>query len=136
MSEADDAGALDLSGVWHGQYSYPRNRAPVPFVATLTESNGWLTGATEETGVAGDARGLTITATLQGRRTGRSVTWLKIYDGSFRLYDSVQYAGDINGDGTEIEGRWTVPGSWSGKFLMIRFGGLAGALLQKATERV
>ena len=50
--------------------------------------------------MAGDARGLTITATLQGRRTGRSVTWLKIYDGSFRLYDSVQYAGDINGDGS------------------------------------
>jgi hypothetical protein len=102
----------------------------------LTESDCWLTGATEETGATGDARGLTITATLQGRRTGCSVTWLKIYDGSFRLYDSVHYAGDVNADGTEIEGRWTVPGSWSGRFLMIRSGGLSAALAREVIEKV
>jgi hypothetical protein len=131
-----EAGAVDLSGVWHGLYSYPRNRDPVSFVATLTEGNSWLTGATQETGVVGDARGLTISATLQGRRTGRSVTWLKTYDRSYRLYDAVHYAGNVSADGTEIEGRWTIPGSWSGKFLMIRSGGLAAALTQDVTEKV
>jgi len=30
------------------------------------------------------------------------------------------YAGTLNGDRTEIEGIWTVPRSWSGRFLMIR----------------
>ena len=28
----------NLTGVWHGLYSYPYNRAPVSFVATLIEA--------------------------------------------------------------------------------------------------
>jgi hypothetical protein len=115
---------LDLSGTWHGFYNYPIPQEPVPFTATLIETSGDLTGSTEEVGNVGDARGLTITATLQGRRTGFSITWLKIYDGEFQHYDAVRYAGAISEDGLEIEGRWTVPGHWSGTFLMIRAGGI------------
>ncbi len=127
---------LDLSGVWQGVYSYPVSRKPVSFVATLSETGGWLTGATEETGTVGDARGLTISATLQGRRTGRSVTFLKTYDGAYRGYDSVQYTGEVNEDGIEIEGRWTVRSNWSGTFLMIRSSGPPVASVAERSEEV
>jgi hypothetical protein len=116
---------LDLSGVWHGFYNYPIAKEPVPFTATLADADGVLGGTTEEIGNVGDASGLTITATVQGRRSGSSVTWLKIYHGDFQHYDAVRYAGAISEDGSEIEGRWTVPGNWSGTFLMIRAGSLA-----------
>ena len=42
------------------------------------------------------------------------------------------YAGAVNADHTEIEGDWTVPGVWSGKFLMIRNRGQAQAVTRKA----
>jgi hypothetical protein len=37
-------------------------------------------------------------------------------------------------DGTEIEGRWILPGS-SGKFLMVRSAGKEEAVTRKAFER-
>jgi hypothetical protein len=119
---------LDLSGVWHGFYNYPIAKEPVPFTATLVDTDGSLGGATEEVGNMGDAAGVTMTATLQGRRSGSSVVWLKIYDGDFVHYDAVRYEGAVSEDGLEIEGRWTVPGNWSGTFLMIRAGGVGKAL--------
>lgn len=81
-------------------------------------------------------RGRTIAATVQGRRAGRTVTFLKSYDDLPQGYDTVHYAGDVGHDDNEIEGRWTVPGSWSGKFLMIRASGTSVALLRKVAERV
>ena len=120
MSQSDDASPLNLTGTWHGLYSYPAEKEPVSFVATLSESDSWFTGTTEETGSAGDAVGRRLTASLQGRRMQRSVTMLKMYHGAYALYDSVHYAGDLNEDGTEIAGRWEVPGNWSGTFLMVR----------------
>jgi hypothetical protein len=136
MSESDEPVGLDLTGGWMGQYTYPSHKGPVHFTATLTETAGWLGGAIEEVGTVGPALGQTMTATVQGRRTGRSVTFLKLYDAAFQFYDTVHYAGDVNHDGTEIEGRWTVPGSWSGRFLMIRAGGLAAARVLDVSERV
>lgn len=135
MSEHADS--LNLSGRWQGQYSYVgRKQGPVPFSANLNESNSWLDGLIEEVGTAGEAKGRPMAATVQGRRTGRSVTWLKIYHGSFRLYDAVQYAGEISADGQEIEGRWTIHGNSIGRFLMIRQGGQAVARKKRAAVRL
>ena len=137
MSAGDDnSDALDLSGIWQGLYSYPGAHGSVPFTASLTESGGWLSGATEEVPTSGKAKGLTLVATLQGRRAGHSVTFLKTYDDLRHGYDAVQYAGDVNQDGSEIEGRWTIPGVWSGKFLMIRAGAVQAGLLRDVAERV
>jgi hypothetical protein len=127
--------ALNLSGVWRGQFDYPRKLPPVAFSATLEENDSWLVGATEEIASFGDERGVTITAIIQGRRSGASVTWLKLYDQAPHFY-AVQYAGVVSDDGDEISGRWTVPGSWSGTFLMIREGGRAVARVREATETV
>ena len=110
----------DLSGPWDGLYSYPRTLAPVSFVADLKETGGWLTGTTGEAAASGSATGQNLSATLQGRRSGSFVKFLKLYDGSVPGFDSVAYEGNVSADGTEIDGRWTAIGNWSGTFLMIR----------------
>jgi len=136
MTNADGHDPLNLSGLWQGFYSYPTRQRPVSFSATLTEAGSWLTGMTTETGQRGKTRGRALSATLQGRRTGRSVTFLKLYTDGFPAYDGVHYAGDLNDDGTEIEGRWSIPGSWSGKFLMVRSGGDRVDQRVTVTERI
>ena len=130
-----DAGDTNLSGVWNGLYSYPRTRPPVHFVVELSELDSWLSGVIEEGSDDGDDAGSMIGATLQGRRTGRSVTFLKTYDRMTRLRDAVQYQGEVNGDGTEIEGRWVTRG-WSGSFLMIRSAAGEEAITRSVREAV
>lgn len=127
---------LNLSGVWQGLFSYPdgRNRDPVSFVATLAELDGWIDGTTEEPGATAETSGLALRATIQGRRTGRTLTFLKLYDGRPRGYDTVTYQGAINDDASEIEGRWSIPGNWSGSFLMIRSSRPEVALEREAAE--
>lgn len=112
---------LNLSGQWQGRFSYATDkREPVSFVATLSEHDSRLNGEIEETGAVADAAGRTLHATVQGRRLGRAIKFLKVYAGSFSRYVSVQYDGEVNDDATEIAGWWTVPGSWSGRFVMTR----------------
>jgi hypothetical protein len=126
----------DLSGFWDGIYSYPRKLAPVSFAADLKETGGWLTGTTRETLASGSAGGQTLNAILQGRRSGSSVQFLKLYDDSIPGYDSVAYEGAVSADGTEIDGRWTAIGNWSGTFLMIRSQGVAESRSKTAQERL
>ena len=135
MDQPDTSSPLNLTGVWHGLYSYPVAMPSVPFVATLSDQGGWFDGTTEEIGGVGDTVGRTLTASLQGRRSGRSITMLKIYHGPSAYYDSVNYAGDLNEDGTEISGTWRVAANWSGTFLMIRQRAVATALSREAAER-
>jgi len=42
----------------------------------------------------------------------------------------------LNADATEIEGTWTVPDTWSGKFLMIRSTGITQKATKNVTEKV
>ena len=135
MSEHPDS--LNLSGRWQGQYSYVgRRKDPGPFSAKLSESNSWLDGLIEEIGTAGEVKGRPLAATVQGRRTGRSVTWIKIYHGGFRLYDAVQYAGEVSEDGQEIEGNWTIHGNSAGRFLMLRQSGGTTAAKRRTAVKV
>ncbi|HZZ88098.1 MAG TPA: hypothetical protein VFE13_07155 [Caulobacteraceae bacterium] len=129
---------FDLSGVWQGLYSYPawRRREPISFTARLVEMDGWIDGTTEETGAVGTATGKPLRAIIQGRRTGRSITFLKLYDGGHRQYDSVRYEGEIRCEGAEVEGVWSIPGNSDGSFLMIRSSGLDAAVEREAYEEV
>jgi len=113
---------LNLTGLWRGQYDYPIRRQPVSFTAAITETGAWITGTTEEIATGYEARGRVLTATLQGRRLGGAVKFLKLYDAAMRSYDAVAYEGRLSPDGREIDGRWTIPGNWSGTFLMVRAG--------------
>jgi hypothetical protein len=131
-------GPENLTGVWQGLYTYPAG-ASVSFVATLIESGQTLSGAIHEPRTHGAGRGETIYATLLGSRSGSgsAISFVKTYDRAAGPgYGRVDYEGTLNGDRTEIEGRWKAPGAGSGKFLMIRSAGKAATSKQKKSVRV
>jgi hypothetical protein len=133
MSEPADG--ENLTGVWQGLYSYPYGQS-VSFVATLIDAGASFSGTIHEPSIFG---GHTIYATLAGARQGCAVSFLKTYEKSAgRQYNSsIQYEGALNGDATEIEGRWTIRVfGLSGKFLMIRSAGKAAKVEQKVSEQV
>lgn len=77
MTAANDS----LTGVWHGLYSYPGQRHPVYFVATLIDSGGNLSGSTHESEIGEFGAPLTLYAGISGSRQGVSVLFTKLYDG-------------------------------------------------------
>jgi hypothetical protein len=113
------ADAHNLTGVWNGLYSYPDGRS-VTFMATLIDGGGTLSGSTHEPCVGGDCPAATLFATLMGSRSGSAVTFRKTYEAANPRWGTVNYEGRLNAEATEIEGRWSIPGVWSGKFMMIR----------------
>jgi hypothetical protein len=130
------AGAKNLTGVWNGLYSYSSGLS-VSFVATLIDSGSALSGATHEPNVLGTRSGSTLTALLSGGRQDQAIAFVKTYDeAGLRHYYPVSYEGLLNGDATEIEGRWRIGDGTSGKFLMIRSEGKAVAVEQKKRARV
>ena len=111
-------GAASLTGLWHGLYSYPAQLRPVFFVATLISHGAGFSGRTEEATVGTAGAPLALGAALAGRAEGGTVDFTKTYEGAWR--HAVLYAGRLSADHTEIEGAWTIPGVWSGRFLMRR----------------
>jgi hypothetical protein len=122
MTEPIAASTQSLTGVWQGTYCYPAGLGPVSFVATLIEAGSSLTGTTHEPGrwSFGGGPNVTLYASLSGSRHGGAVAFVKTYDGDNPLYRPIAYEGTLSGDGTKIEGRWTISGILSGRFLMIR----------------
>jgi len=132
MSGDHGAPSLDVSGVWNGVYSYAVASiaaAPVPFLATLAETGSAIVGATEET-----MRGGAAPAALRGRRSGRAVAFVKRYDGRPHRHE-IHYEGELNGDATEIRGRWRIVPFPSGTFLMIRARPVASAAEREAVAQ-
>jgi hypothetical protein len=128
-------GGQNLTGVWDGLYSYPDTQTPVPFVATLLDSGGFLGGTAHE---QGPGRGSALLlSTLSGHRAGHVVAFRKTYAlGSGPEYDTVDYSGAANADGTLIEGDWTIPGHLSGRFVMTRPRREELAVARKVAETV
>ena len=107
----------DLSGDWIGNYSYPGELEPVPFLATLVESNGLITGETREPGQTPEM-GEIAHALLHGSRSGSQVSFTKMYDTIED--DPILYEGTVDETGNEIHGTWTIVDEWSGSFVMSR----------------
>ena len=127
------SGADDLSGEWRGLYNYPAAQPPTEFTATLQDAGGVLSGHTVEPSL----RGVTITARIDGRRAGTAVTFNKLYDDQRDGdYDTVAYQGAVDAEGLEITGRWTIPGVWSGSFIMVRERGVEAEATSKSTADV
>jgi hypothetical protein len=123
--------------VWHGLYTYPSRGMRVIFDATLIQGASFLTGTTHEIATSGAMKGQMILAQLDGERRGGAVTFRKTYDPGIPNYTApIQYEGALSADGTEIEGRWAISSTWSGKFLMIRSTGKAQAVERKVFERI
>lgn len=113
MSAADD-----LSGRWLGIFNYPGGEG-VAFTADLTEAAGRLGGTITENDTIDDGRPLA--AAIDGHRGGTAVEFTKFYeDADPDSYDVVAYRGEVTADGSEISGRWDIPGAWSGSFIMTR----------------
>jgi hypothetical protein len=136
MAEPCGGSNPNLTGVWNGLFSYPRGYRPTSFVAILVDSGGSFTGTIHEPCTTRSVPGGMLYATLHGRRAGAVVAFKKTYDGTGNWTHSVEYEGGLNSDWTEIEGRWRIPGSWSGKFLMLRAGSLAESVERRVAEPV
>jgi hypothetical protein len=136
MTERVRGGERNLTGVWNGLYSYRDGRS-ISFVATLIDSGGSLTGTTHEPSTFGASSGVTLFASVVGARHESAVAFTKTYEQPDELHLSpIIYEGALNGDGTEIEGRWTIVKVWSGKFLMIRSPGQEAKASRRAFERI
>src|SRR3546814_16089909 len=72
-----------------------------------------LSGETAETGDGGSLHAL-----LQGTRTGAAIALVKVYDDGHQT--PIAYTGTANDDSSEIIGRWSIAGQWSGTFIMVR----------------
>jgi hypothetical protein len=114
--------AHNLTGVWHGYYGYPGAELTVDVMATLLEAGSQFSGSISEPAILDDAAGDTLFTIVSGGREGGTVSFEKTHEGDRPNYNIVRYTGQLAEDGQEIEGRWTIPGSWSGRFLMIRSG--------------
>jgi len=128
-------GPKNLTGVWQGLFSYPSMYRAASFTATLIEADSHLTGSTVEIAVGGPRDGTSVSAFLSGRRTGSRVTFAKQYEGPEPPNHTVEYEGTLTEDGMEIDGRWFIPGSWAGRFLMIRSGGRSVEAARQAFEK-
>jgi hypothetical protein len=107
----------DVSGVWYGSWSSEDpNIDPSGFIALLEESGGTVGGSISE---PDPYSGETLRAFVSGSRSGAQISWTKQYDGEGPLAHSVHYSGAVNGDATEITGRWMLE-RHSGSFTMQR----------------
>ena len=123
----------DLSGGWSGIFSYPHSMPATAFRAEIRDVAGTLSGTIDEIDQVGD--GGPLHAALDGRRDGADVRFTKYYAGADEEYDVVGYEGAVGADGCEIHGRWSIPGVWSGSFIMVRDTTMAVAQ-REATEVV
>jgi hypothetical protein len=126
----------NLTGIWQGLFSYPRALKAGNFSATLIETSNHLSGSTSELWAHGPRAGETILAMLSGNRIDSMVRFTKTYEGPDQPNHLVEYEGTLTEDFLEIEGRWHIPRSWSGRFLMIRPGGRSVEAARHAFERV
>jgi hypothetical protein len=113
--------SASLTGVWDGQYCYPRLLPPNAFTAVIFETGGAISGAVHEVAATGKTKGQTVTAAIDGTHAGGAVSFTKTYDlEGQRRARPVLYDGQVNAEATHIAGRWTIPGVWSGTFVMTR----------------
>lgn len=124
--------ADNLTGVWDGRFTYPRALEPVSFQAVLAEAADGFTGEITEAHARPDGSALVVGAAVDGRRDGARLEFVKRYDGAGGWSHAVHYSGQLQDDGREIEGTWSVPGAWSGWFLMIRAGGMEEEVAREA----
>ncbi|WP_166037152.1 hypothetical protein [Sphingosinicella sp. YJ22] len=126
---------IDLSGHWSGVFSFPYELPPGPFEAQIHDIAGAISGVTTEPGDIYDPPGTTLDATIEGRRSGAFLTFVKTYGHELRP-DRVYYRGTVQPCGNEIQGEWTIPGEWSGTFLMIRAAKEETAVRRRASVSV
>ena len=136
MTDAAARKKTDLSGLWHGLYTYQVASPPTHFTANMRMDGIGLSGSIKEAAINEAGAPLNLAATLAGSLNGHAVSFAKTYDGRHGWMHTVLYEGDLNVDASEIEGVWTIPGEWSGRFLMIRAPGMTETIARRQYEKV
>jgi hypothetical protein len=131
---SEEAAEYDLSGQWSGIYSYPRLYPPNMFEVTIRDTGGLITGLISQPGEIFDPPNMVRHAVIEGSRQGSTLSFIKIYDDLAR--PTPHYHGIVQPGGDEIEGEWTIPGDWSGTFLMIRGAKAGEAIERRVSEKV
>lgn len=124
----------DMSGLWSGIYFYGAD-AGVPFSAWIDEADGALSGTTLEPNTFAATSAEELEANITGTRRGVSVEFTKIYAPSTGIRQPpLIYRGDVNGDFTEVTGRWAFSslGAPSGRFKLSRLKSSAAVREEKA----
>jgi hypothetical protein len=127
-------GGHDLSGQWSGIYNYPSMYPPNTFEATIRDAGGVVTGVIAQPGEFFEPPGTVQHSVIEGSREGSRLSFIKIYDDLNR--PTPHYRGVIQPGGDEIEGEWTIPGNWSGTFLMVRGQRAGESVTRKVTEKI
>ena len=137
MPAPADARSQNLTGVWHGLYSYPAQyKMPEShFVATLIDGGAYFSGTIHEV-MRGRDKEVPANAMVEGTHDGNHVTFVKTYDGTSGHSHSLMYDGQLSSDATEIEGTWRTTSGFSGTFLMIRNRGSGESVSVKIAEEV
>ena len=108
----------DVSGVWYGRYFAGSGDVEEnSFIAHLAEAAGEVTGTITEPDTTGMEE--VRRALVDGDRAGTQLRFVKQYDPAGALAHSVNYAGTISDDGTEVTGQWRFSG-YHGSFVMSR----------------
>jgi hypothetical protein len=129
-----DEAEYDLSGQWSGIYNYPALYPPNSFEATIRDSGGLITGVITQPGEFFEPPGIVQQSVIEGRREGNRLSFVKFYDDLGR--PTPHYHGVIQPGGDEVEGEWTIPGDWSGTFLMVRGPRAKAAVERRVTEKI
>ena len=129
-----DEAEYDLSGQWSGIFNYPSLYPPNTFEATIRDAGGLVTGLITQPREFFEGAGPPQQAVIEGSRNGSTLSFVKIYDDLSRA--TPHYHGAIQPGGDEIEGEWTIPGDWSGTFLMIRGSRAGEAIERRISETV
>lgn len=127
-------GEADLSGKWTGMYHYPAQFPPNTFEATIHDSGGLISGVIVQPREFFEPGGGNQHAVIDGSRDGAAIRFVKIYDDLDR--PTPHYEGTVQPGGDEIQGRWTIPGDWSGTFLMVRHSGGKEKIAREVSETV
>lgn len=106
----------DLTGVWYGRYTADQDAQDNGFIALLEEFEGVVEGTISE---PDERSGGIRRAIVRGQRDGASLSFTKHYDGSGGWTHSVDYAGNVDAQGTLVMGGWVVEG-FTGMFDMTR----------------
>ena len=130
------APSQNLTGTWHGQYSYQGVQQGFGFVAAVLDIGGALGGEASDAGGDGEDPGGRPRADISGRRSGAHVAFTKTYDGAHGWTHKVEYDGVLSEDCNEIEGAWRIAPAMSGRFLMIRPETKAQEVETRVVERV
>lgn len=128
------SGEQDLSGRWSGIYNYPSLFPPNSFEADIRDEGGVITGVITQPREYFEGPGPSQQAVIEGRREGTKLSFVKYYDDLNR--PTPHYHGTVQPGGDEIEGEWTIPGDWSGTFLMIRGARAGEAVERRVSEEV